>query len=519
MTGTWSQGYIADLEYNTGFYGDLAPGHLDLVCLLNSVQPPSREGGLRYCELGSGQGLTTNILAAANPGGTFHGVDFNPAHIARAREKAGAAGLDNVHFHEASFDELSSEPSAFPDFDYITLHGVYSWVSGDLRQAILRFIAQRLKPGGVVCVSYNALPGWTPALPVQYLLEGFAREAHGRSDVRINAAIDRLSRVAEAGSPYLQDNPFVSRVAEMQNNKQFTYLAHEYLTPNWQPFYHSTVAHDMGRAKLDFAGSGSLLYNFPALCLSEGQRASRDEVADPALRETLADYFTGRSFREDVFVRGRRALSPTDRDSRLARLSLALVSPRREIDKLALDAPVGTVEPRSQVYTPMLDALAERPRSIGELLALPEVRAHGEPSPAEVAGLLVASGHVLPVDGADRTAGRAAALNAVLADDAIGADNNWPGALAAPRLGTGIKTSALELEVLALTARFGADDPRALAEAIWAPIKARGETLVQDGQPVQNEAENLDLLTQRARLVLENKMPAWRMLGVLAQGA
>jgi len=42
-----------------------------------------------------------------------------------------------------------------PDFDYIGLHGIWSWISDENRQVIVDFIRKKLKVGGVLYISYN----------------------------------------------------------------------------------------------------------------------------------------------------------------------------------------------------------------------------------------------------------------------------------------------------------------------------------------------------------------------------
>jgi hypothetical protein len=42
-----------------------------------------------------------------------------------------------------------------PDFDFVVLHGIYSWVSEDLRRDIIDFLERKLRPGGLCFVSYN----------------------------------------------------------------------------------------------------------------------------------------------------------------------------------------------------------------------------------------------------------------------------------------------------------------------------------------------------------------------------
>lgn len=121
----WSSGYVADIEYGPGLYRQQAPAHLDLVCLLNGLEPPSAGPDFAWCELGCGQGVTANVVAAANPHATVHAVDFLPAHIAGARAIARAGGLENASFHEVSFEDLAAGTVPdLPAFDYVTLHGV-----------------------------------------------------------------------------------------------------------------------------------------------------------------------------------------------------------------------------------------------------------------------------------------------------------------------------------------------------------------------------------------------------------
>src|SRR6185312_16264639 len=111
------------------------------------------------CELGCGRGQTSLVLAALNPQSEFHAVDFHPSHVAHAQEQARLAQLSNITVHERSFEDLTGPGApALPRFDVITMHGVWSWIAPELQRAILAFINARLKPGGFVYVSYNALP-------------------------------------------------------------------------------------------------------------------------------------------------------------------------------------------------------------------------------------------------------------------------------------------------------------------------------------------------------------------------
>src|SRR5215469_11691268 len=137
---SWGHGYQVETAYTVGFYPELAPSHLETALLFAGFRSDLTRAGARYCELGCGYGLTTLVLAAANPQMSFVGIDFNPTHIVAARALAEAAQLSNIRFIECSFEELLTDRFAdLGEFNIIGLHGVYSWVAPAIRRAIVKF--------------------------------------------------------------------------------------------------------------------------------------------------------------------------------------------------------------------------------------------------------------------------------------------------------------------------------------------------------------------------------------------
>src|SRR6185369_7754563 len=122
----WGSGYITDKAYVHDFCRVQTPPILALAALTGGMQAPGAAGEpLTYCDLGCGQGYTANLIAAANPAAQVLGVDFNPSHVANARTLASAAGLSNVTFREASFEDIAAD-TALPQFDIVAMHGVFS---------------------------------------------------------------------------------------------------------------------------------------------------------------------------------------------------------------------------------------------------------------------------------------------------------------------------------------------------------------------------------------------------------
>ena len=285
-------------------------------------------------------GIANSAAGAARPASCsppstreaeFHAIDFNPAHIAHAREQARLAGLRNVAFHDSRFQELTgARGAALPMFDVVTMHGVWTWIAPKLQGAILAFLNARLNPGGLVYVSYNALPAWSQASPLQRLLRELAAAAPQRSDLAVARAIEQIDRFAKGK---LIAERFRDAAAKRFKGagKTLSYLAHEYLNEHWQPAYFADVARDMASAKLSFVACAELLKNFYNLVLNEEQRALIAEIPSPELRETLEkDFCTDNWFRQDLFLRGARRMSEQRREQLLAGSGWRSCDPHRK---------------------------------------------------------------------------------------------------------------------------------------------------------------------------------------------
>ena len=145
----WTAGYVADVGYTYGYYTELNPLRISLAFLNAGLVPPQMGAA---CELGFGQGVSTNLHAAASVT-QWHGTDFNPSQASFAQELGQASGAD-VALCDEAFDAFCSRDD-LPAFDYIGLHGIWSWISDANRAVIVDFIRRKLKVGGVLYISYN----------------------------------------------------------------------------------------------------------------------------------------------------------------------------------------------------------------------------------------------------------------------------------------------------------------------------------------------------------------------------
>ncbi|TWB82811.1 methyltransferase family protein [Nitrospirillum amazonense] len=374
MTTDWTRGYASDLDYTRGWYRELSPLWLDTALVLAGVAPPQPgERGPVWLELGCGHGLSALALAAARPDMTVIAVDFNPTHIHGAQRLAQAAGLSNIRLIEADFAELAADGSndaagLLPPLDYVVLHGVYTWVGDESRRHIARLIARRLKSGGAAYLSYNCLPGWAAAMPVQFLLNAYGQALPGPKAAAGDQARDLLLHLLNQGAGYFNGNAAASARADRLRGATAPYLVHEYMHSGWQPAYHAQVADDLSAAKLSYAGSAAWVENFPDLMMTRAQQDMAAAAPTRALAETVKDYVTNQPLRRDIFVRGPLALDPRQRVARLGALRLvALGEPGAALPDFTL--PLGPPDPEvSRLFHPVLAVLAGGPATLADLV-------------------------------------------------------------------------------------------------------------------------------------------------------
>jgi SAM-dependent methyltransferase len=384
-------GYATDIPYLRDFKPPLTPAWLDHVALVAGVEPPLRKAGFAWCDLGCGQGVTANILAATHPRGAFHAIDAMPTHINHARRLAGEAAIPNVTYHCVDF--AAALDLELPLFDYIVAHGVYTWVDAANQRALRRFFDRRLKPGGLVYVSYNAMPGWARDLPFQRLVRELARGSSGDSAARVDTALEIIRALATAEVPALAPSFIVGELEQRPEDYTPAYLVHEFMPGAWQPLYVTEVRAAMKTIGLAPVGSATLIENLDALVLSKNASEMLGAIADDDLRELVRDFYLDQRFRCDVFARGNRQLDGEQRCDALLASTFALARPAPAI-RYSAATPAGFHPYNNPTARAIVGALVDGPRSFAEVASV-------QASPQDLAPnvlLLCAVGDAVPVE-------------------------------------------------------------------------------------------------------------------------
>ena len=486
----WAEGYVTQVGYIHRYYQHLLPRLLSFAALLRGVAVPG--GGsekVRVLELGCGQGVSANIIAAANPELDYTAIDFNPEHISGAQALALAAGTPNVHFVEASFEDVANDNS-WGWFDVITLHGIYSWVSATNRENIIRIAREKLRTGGMLYISYNTYPGWATVAPIRRMFRDAAADnPHAPIFDQLDEGFRLFDRLANLKSRYLEAVPgLVGRIQSLKNEDR-KYVAHEYLNEEWKIFYFADVVADMARAKLSYVGSAHPLDHLDGINLTAEQREFLAAIRNPVRRESLRDLIVNQTFRRDVYVKGTLSLSDARTQEAWANLRFALSTKAanvpREIEGIKFQGV------HREIHEQVLAKLDAGPRTGQELLKEVEIAASSPLAFRQVMTFLVgqANCHVVPPqDNEDERIKRTQALNGAIVSRA----HDW-GLLASPVIGGAVEANVIG-QLMLLSMREKSDDP---VSFIWKVLKSRGQKLVKEGKPLESEGDNLAELRQK----------------------
>ena len=301
--------YVQDVEFRSIVVTVQTPLRMCLSASLSGFLPPDPCRAFRYCDLCCGDGTTIIALAILNPESEFWGIDFNPQHIKKGQERIERYGLKNVRLIQADLAEIDFKD--FPEFDFITINGAYSWLEEPLRQKILDFVGEKLKEGGLFYVQYMALPGRISIEPLWKLIQRLVPpEKYSSGRERAKKGLYFLRLLAKRGMFYLQANPPAARATQFyltttKNDEYFIdHFAHNALASGFRPFYFYEIYSEIKKRGLEFAGSVDPALNDLELAVPPTQVPTFFEITDIELVETVKDFIRNTMDRRDLFIKG-----------------------------------------------------------------------------------------------------------------------------------------------------------------------------------------------------------------------
>jgi hypothetical protein len=504
----WTAGYVADIGYTYGYYQELNPQRVKLAFLNAGLLAP--EFGTA-CELGFGQGLSANLHAAASVC-SWHGTDFNPSQAGFAQELASVSG-SNAYLFDEAFDEFAKRE--MPDFDYIGLHGIWSWISEENRQVIVDIIRKKLKVGGVVYISYNTLPGWGTFAPMRHLMTEHAKiiGAAGVGIVsRIDGALDFTEKLLTTNPLFARANSLVIDKIKQIKSQNRHYLAHEYFNHDWQPMHFATLAKWMETAKLTYACSAHYLDHLDAVNLTAEQQAFLKDIHDPVFKQTVRDFMVNQQFRKDYWVKGARTLTPLEQAEQLRKQPFVMSAYRPDVS-LKLSGSLGEATLTESIYAPVLDLMSDfKVRTLAQMEQLIKSINFGQLSQAVL--VLCGTGTFSAVQE------EAAITKAKKHTDKLNThlmlkarSSNDINILASPVTGGGIGVARFH-QLFVLAMQQGWKKPEEWAVFVAQILAAQEQKIVKEGKALETQEEQLGELTTQAQEFSVKQLPILKALKI-----
>ena len=144
-----------DLMYESKAFSQTAINNLEARARLMGLQP-APAANAKVLELGCSMGGNIITQALYYPDAEFAGIDLSGRQVAQGNAIIEKMGLKNVRLEEK--DILTIDES-FGKFDYIIVHGIWSWVPDAVKDKIFSICRNNLTEHGIAYISYNVYPG------------------------------------------------------------------------------------------------------------------------------------------------------------------------------------------------------------------------------------------------------------------------------------------------------------------------------------------------------------------------
>ncbi len=291
-----------DLMYESGAFPQTAISNLEARARLMGLQP-APAANAKVLELGCSMGGNIITQALYYPDAEFVGIDLSGRQVAQGNAIIEKMGLENVRLVEK--DILTIDES-FGKFDYIIVHGIWSWVPDAVKDKIFSICRNNLTEHGIAYISYNVYPGWKRQEQLREIMYFAGRDVLEEPlEARTRKGLDALKALAEilendkglGGGGKL---PAIQKIL----NHNFYYIAHEYMEAFNDPIYVNGFIEWANRHRLAYIGDTDLHVSFVSW-MAEHTRERILALAggDYIAKEFYSDILSDRQFRRSLLCR------------------------------------------------------------------------------------------------------------------------------------------------------------------------------------------------------------------------
>lgn len=288
-----------EVPYPSSSFPQTHPVKLATMGRLFGLTPTEPEKA-NVLELGCADGANLIPLAQLYPQSSFVGVDLSVKQVERGQKAISESGLTNVTLHH---QDILTFDGAGKKFDYIIVHGIFSWVPEPVREKILSLCDTLLTENGVAYISYNALPGWHMRGAIRDMMLFHTAQF---PDVQQRIGQSRALVKFLADSIPADNNPygqFLKNELTAMQGWQDGYLRHDFLEEENKAFYFHEFISAAARHNLQYLGEPDLSSMLAANFSQEVQETLGKVGRNIIQMEQYMDFLRNRMFRMTLLVK------------------------------------------------------------------------------------------------------------------------------------------------------------------------------------------------------------------------
>ena len=280
------------VNYESYSFKQTSPSYIGAIGKIFGMNPVDPKKA-RVLEIGCAAGMNLIPLANLYKDAEFVGIDLAKTQIDDAKKFTKELKLKNIEFKHMSITDLDE---SMGKFDYIIVHGIYSWVPEEVRNSILENGKKLLSDQGILYVSYNALPGWNMVKSIRDMMIYHASNFETPQDkvVQAKAMLTFVKdQLKDTDSPYAK---FLTQELDLLQSQRDSYVFHDHIEGSNTQFYLHQFVSDAKSHGLQYLGDTSLASMYVG---NYGDEANKtlSQIQDIVRQEQYMDFITNRRFR------------------------------------------------------------------------------------------------------------------------------------------------------------------------------------------------------------------------------
>lgn len=291
-----------DLMYESSAFPQTAINNLEARARMMGLHP-APAANAKVLELGCSMGGNIITQALYYPDAEFVGIDLSGRQVAQGNAIIEKMGLKNVRLEEK---DILTVDESFGKFDYIIVHGIWSWVPDAVKDKIFSICRNNLTEHGIAYISYNVYPGWKRQEQLREIMYFAGRDVLEEPlEARTRKGLDALKALAEIleNDKGLDGGGKLPAIQKILNHN-FYYIAHEYMEAFNDPIYVNGFIEWANRHRLAYIGDTDLHASFVSW-MAEHTRERILALAggDYIAKEFYSDILSDRQFRRSLLCR------------------------------------------------------------------------------------------------------------------------------------------------------------------------------------------------------------------------